>query len=212
MESSHEHSEHHHSKFRERRERAIMNISSGLKRSPVYLWEGLKYAFSHFYVWKSLIIPFLALMGASIVVFIILMIFLYPPQIKVIDKLVEDDDIVSEVYSFYLILQETKFLVNVIFMVVLDVVRRSIYDQMFEKEAPELKNYEKLSTVKTKDRLVIVGYSVAVTVTLDFITAPLLAIPIGGKILIAISKGWALAWSKYKKIGNNDFLNNLNLE
>ena len=82
-------------------------------------------------------------------------------------------------------------------MVVLDVVRRSIYDQMFEKEAPELKNYEKLSTVKTKDRLVIVGYSIAVTVSLDFITAPLLTIPIGGKILIAITKGWALAWSKY---------------
>lgn len=174
----------------------LQSSLKGLKTTPYYLWTGMKYAFTHGYIWKSLVIPFIGFAIASIVIFIILLLFLYKPQEKIIDNVVENDDL-SEFYSYYLLLQETKFLVNIFFMVFLDVVRRSIYDQIFEREGKDIKSYHKLSEVGKKERLIIVMYSVATTFALELITAPLLSIPVGGKILISLVKGWALAWSKF---------------
>ena len=181
---------------RQRANEVLRNSLKGLRTSPYYLWEGLKYAFSNLYIWQSLIIPLVTFAVVSLSVFLILLVFLYAPQVVFIDRWADSDEIVSEVYSLYLVLQETKFLVNIVFMVVLDVVRRSIYDQMFEKEGKDIKHYRKLSEVPTKDRLVIVMYSVLTTLILDVLTAPLLTVPVGGKVLIAAAKGWAVAWSK----------------
>ena len=181
---------------KEKSQEAWRNSLRGLQSSPWFLYNGIKYAFTHGWVWKSLIIPFLTFAGLSILLFVVLLVFTWKLQVEFIDRIwYDDDDIVAEVYAFYLVVQETRFLVNILFMAILDSVRRKIYDEIFKNEAPEIQ-YEPLSEVSTKERLKITGYSIAITLTLDFLTSPLLTVPVGGKILIALAKGWALAWSK----------------
>jgi hypothetical protein len=180
------------------------NSLRGLQSSPWFLWNGAVYAFTHAWVWKALIVPFCLLAVLSIAVFLVLMFFLWYPQVVWIDRVEDfvDDDpdaspLIPELYAFYLVLQETNFLVNILFMVILDVSRRKIYDKIFELEGSEIKNYQPLSAVPTSERLHIVGYSLLLTVSLNIATAPLLTVPgVGGSLLVPLATGWAIAWSK----------------
>ena len=165
-------------------------------KTPYFIWKGIKYAATHCYIWKTLFLPFLVFIGISIAVFILTFILLYKPQEKYLDKFGDKEDDETSAYAFYLVIQEAKFFSNVIFMVILDIIRRKIYDLMFEQEIPDLP-YKKLSLVPTKDRLKILFYTLVITLSLDIITSLFLTVPFGGQILNAFLKGWALAWSIY---------------
>ena len=193
-------------------QQAVMNIRSvsqvrareiwlhslrGLRSSPWYLWNGMVYAFTHGWVWRALIIPFTMLVVASIGIFLLLFFFLWLPQVAFIETFFPGrHDHGPAYYALYLVVQETNFIVNILFMVILDMSRRKIYDKIFELEGPEIKTYRLLSSVPTKERLPIVAYSLVVTITLTIATLPLLALPVGGSILIALATGWAIAWSE----------------